>query len=132
MLQKERLKTTERLKKIGEVGMSNLEHLIEKGLCRLDEGKSYREWREIMQQDINWEGNENITIDNLWEICQYVYYVWTEELKKHNAVKPDTDSEGTVSCGNCGTIVGYYPAGCRVPEKLCRFCPECGQEVEWE
>lgn len=42
--------------------MSNLEHLIENGLCRLEEGKSYREWREIMQQDCNWEGNENIGI----------------------------------------------------------------------
>lgn len=56
--------------------MSNLEHLIENGLCRLDEGKSYREWREIMQQDCNWEGNENITMDNLWEICQYVIFTW--------------------------------------------------------
>ena len=60
----------------GEMGMSNLEHLIENGLCRLDEGKSYREWREIMQQDCNWEGNENITMDNLWEICQYVIFTW--------------------------------------------------------
>ena len=59
--------------------MSNLEHLIENGLCRLDEGKSYREWREIMQEDVNWEGNENITLDNLWEICQYVIYTWQEE-----------------------------------------------------
>ena len=56
--------------------MSNLEHLVENGLSRLDEGKSYREWREIMQQDINWEGNENITLDNLWEICQYVIFTW--------------------------------------------------------
>lgn len=54
-----------------------------------------------------------------------------ELLKEHNAVKPDTDFEGNVSCGNCGTTVGYYPVGCSVPEKFCRFCPECGQEVEW-
>lgn len=59
--------------------MSNLEHLIENGLCRLREGKSYRDWREIMQQDCNWEGNENITIDNLWEICQYVIFTWDSE-----------------------------------------------------
>lgn len=59
--------------------MSNLEHLIENGLSRLDEGKTYREWREIMQQDCNWEGNENITIDNLWEICQYVIFTWDSE-----------------------------------------------------
>ena len=59
--------------------MSNLEHLIENGLCRLSEGRSYREWREIMQQDCNWEGNENILIDNLWEICQYVIFTWDSE-----------------------------------------------------
>jgi len=69
--------------------MSNLEHLIENGLCRLDEGKSYREWREIMQEDCNWKGNENITIDNLWEICQYVIYTW------------DSDKEEVVRCKDC-------------------------------
>ena len=67
------------LLKVGEVEMSNLEHLIENGLCRLSEGKSYRDWHEIIQQDCNWEGNENITIDNLWEICQYVIFVWDIE-----------------------------------------------------
>lgn len=56
--------------------MSNLEHLIENGLCRLSEGRDYKEWREIMQKDCNWKDNENITIDDLWEICQYVICVW--------------------------------------------------------
>ena len=32
-----------------------------------------------LQQDVNWEGNENITLDNLWEICQYVIYTWQIE-----------------------------------------------------
>lgn len=53
-------------------------------------------------------------------------------LKEQEAIKPDVDSEGTCSCGNCGTTVGYYPAGCSVPEKLCKHCPECGYEVKWE
>ena len=56
--------------------MSNLEHLIETGLCRMKEGKSYKEWRDVMRDNCNWEGNENITLDNLWEICQYVIYSW--------------------------------------------------------
>lgn len=56
--------------------MSNLEHLIENGLCRLNEGKSYKEWCDIMKNDCNWQGNENITLENLWAICQYVIYVW--------------------------------------------------------
>lgn len=56
--------------------MSNLEHLVENGLCLLAEGKTYGEWRKAMRRDVNWEGNENITLDNLWEICQYVVCVW--------------------------------------------------------
>lgn len=69
--------------------MSDLEHLIENGLCFLDEGKSYREWRELMQQDRNWYGNENITLDNLWEICQYVIFTW------------DSNKEDAVRCKDC-------------------------------
>ena len=69
--------------------MSNLEHLIENGLFRLDEGKTYKEWREAMQEDCNWKGNENITLDNLWEICQYVIFTW------------DSDKEEVVRCKDC-------------------------------
>ncbi len=56
--------------------MSCLEHLVENGLCLLSDGKSYEEWHDIMQDDCNWKNNENITLDNLWEICQYVIFVW--------------------------------------------------------
>ena len=53
-------------------------------------------------------------------------------LKEQEAVEPDTDSEGTCSCGNCGETVGWFPVGCSTPNKLCKFCPECGQAVKWE
>ena len=53
-------------------------------------------------------------------------------LKEQEAVDPDTDSEGTCSCGNCGETVGWFPAGCSAPKKLCKFCPECGKAVKWE
>jgi len=56
--------------------MSNLEHLVENGLSLIEHGTKYEEWREKMDEDINWIGNENITINDLWEICQYVYYCW--------------------------------------------------------
>ena len=59
--------------------MSNLEHLIENGLVSLEKDMSYEEWMETMKEDRNWHGNENITIKNLWEICQYVFYVWQKE-----------------------------------------------------
>ena len=53
-------------------------------------------------------------------------------LKEQEAIEPDVDSEGTCICGNCGENVGYYPPGSKVPEKLCKYCPECGQAVKWE
>ena len=61
--------------------MSNLKHLIENGLCLIQEGKSYREWCGIMQQDVYWDenGEEMLTVDILWEICQYVIYTWDSE-----------------------------------------------------
>ena len=93
--------------------MSNLEHLIENGLCRLSEGRSYREWREIMQQDCNWEGNENILIDNLWEICQYVIFTW--------------DSERTfVRCKDCRWYDERISIcdNCKLPREQTFFCAD--------
>ena len=111
----------------GEVRMSNLEHLIENSLCRLNEGKSYREWREIMQQDCNWEGNENITLDNLWEICQYVIFIsdFNRTYEKQDAIEPVNPLSpvwGNIYfCGKCG-----YPVG-----KHNNYCSECGKKVKW-
>lgn len=53
-------------------------------------------------------------------------------LKEKEAIEPDVDSEGTCSCGNCGTTVEYYPDECSVFKKLCKYCTECGHEVKWE
>ena len=53
-------------------------------------------------------------------------------LKEREAVEPDTDSEGTCSCGNCGETVGYFSAGWSTPLKLYKFCPMCGGLVKWE
>lgn len=108
--------------------MSNLEHLIENGLCRLSEGKSYRDWRKIMQQDCNWEGNENITIDNLWEICQYVIFTWNlqehVEQKKGFWLYPNSLD---CHCSVCGEQPEHEP-GESVP--LYDYCPYCGAEME--
>lgn len=59
--------------------MSNLEHLVENGLDRLmNDFPSREEWIQTMRDDPNWAGNENITIDQLWEICQYVICTYVE------------------------------------------------------
>lgn len=53
--------------------MSNLEHLVENGILAM-ETYNPKEWYQHMQKDLNWSGNEHITIDDLWTICQYVVY----------------------------------------------------------
>jgi len=58
--------------------MSCLEHLFENGLCRLEEGRSYKEWRDVMLKDVNWKYVDRITIDDLWTMCQYVIYTWDQ------------------------------------------------------
>lgn len=75
------------------------------------------------------DANRNIglsTINMSFEAVE----VLIELLKEQEAVVPDVDSEGTCTCGNCGENVGYYPVGSKVPEKLCKYCPECGRAVK--
>ena len=66
--------------------MSNLKHLIENGLRLIQEGRSYREWCEIMQQDVYWNENEEemLTVDILWEILQYIIYTWESRASKQS------------------------------------------------
>lgn len=59
--------------------MSSLEHLFENGLCRLAEGRSYKEWRDIMIKDSNWLYVDRITMDDLWTMCQYVIYTYNRK-----------------------------------------------------
>lgn len=54
--------------------MSCLEHLIENGLIALE--KHADNWEEIMKNDVNLP-HTNISIEDLWEICQYIKYVCT-------------------------------------------------------
>lgn len=53
--------------------MSYLEHLIENGLVTLEEHPD--KWEEWMKEDENLP-HTNLTLDDLWEICQYIIYVW--------------------------------------------------------
>lgn len=63
--------------------MSNLEHLLENGLIAMQSMTS-TEWEKQMRKDPNWEGNEHISIDDLWEICQYVIYRWSYKEEFEN------------------------------------------------
>ena len=62
---------------------------MENGLVALENGRNYNEWLEQMKEDINWDCCERLTIDDLWEICQYVFYVWTADRK----TEPQTEYE---------------------------------------
>lgn len=56
--------------------MSNLEHLLENGLVRLEKHISYEEWVKETEKDPNWTPYIGITINELWEICQYLTYTY--------------------------------------------------------
>ena len=48
--------------------MTCLEHLVENGICLLEEHKvTPDEWRERMKKDSNWKGVDCLTIEDLWK-----------------------------------------------------------------
>lgn len=92
------------------------------------------DWREFLRdfsfkdtEEIYTNGCELIPVFRVEQLIEHL-----ELLKEQEPVAPDVDSEGTCSCGNCGETVGYFPAGFRTPEKLCKYCPECGRKVKWD
>ena len=81
--------------------MSNLEHLVENGLYTLKKCDDYDEWLKQMRKDPNWEGIERLTIDDLWEICQYIYCRWLDELSIYIAEQTEPQKK---MCANCKHI----------------------------
>lgn len=56
--------------------MSNLEHLIENTLVTMEDDKLCPEdIRKRIQNDINFPAT-TLSVDEVWEICQYVKYTW--------------------------------------------------------
>ena len=81
--------------------MSNLEHLVENGLHCLKHCMDYKEWHERMKSDCNWAGNENITLDNLWEICQYVICTWGTSREQEETVICGITNLPCCECSPC-------------------------------
>ena len=54
--------------------MTNIEHLVENGLNLIDKEEP-NQWRAKMQKDVNFK-ESNISINALWEICQYKRYTY--------------------------------------------------------
>lgn len=59
--------------------MSNLEHLIENTLVCIENKLPYKRILDFIKNDPNFEGNP-LSVDEVWEICQYVYYTWDRSL----------------------------------------------------
>lgn len=89
--------------------MSNLEHLVENGLYTLKKCDDYDGWLKQMRKDPNWEGIERLTIDDLWEICQYIYCRGLDELSIYIAEQTEPkctvpfDEMGFCEHFNCDT-----------------------------
>ena len=60
--------------------MSYLEHLIENTLVAMEDDKLCPEdIRKRIQNDINLPYT-SLSVDDVWEICQYVKYTWCRDL----------------------------------------------------
>ena len=103
--------------------MSNLEHLIENGLSALKRGVSYEKWLKTMKNDVNWQGNENISIEQLWTICQYVTYTWIPSVEpEHKKGKWMWKTENRYVCSECGH---HTQVDELFEEPMYAFCPYC-------
>lgn len=61
--------------------MTYLEHIIENTLCRFEEGKSPDEIMAAIKSDMN-KPYVKISSEEIFEICQYVYYCWYPNTKE--------------------------------------------------
>lgn len=59
--------------------MSNLEHLIKNTLVCIENKLPYERILDFIKNDPNFESNP-LSVDEVWEICQYVYYTWDRSL----------------------------------------------------
>ena len=63
------------------MNMTCLEHIIENTLCRFEEDKSPEEIMKAIDTDMN-KPYVNISSNEIFEICQYVYYCWYPNTKE--------------------------------------------------
>lgn len=59
--------------------MSNLEHLIENTLICIENKLPYERILDFIKNAPNFEGTP-LSVDEVWEVCQYVYYTWDRSL----------------------------------------------------
>lgn len=75
--------------------MSNLERLIENSLSLLENHTDYQHWKWAMREDVNWENcDSHISLDDLWDICQYVLYTYVPaKIDEYEAKKDQLNQE---------------------------------------
>ena len=59
--------------------MSNLEHLIENTLVCIENKLPYEKVISHIRENPNFDGSP-LTEQEVWEMCQYVYYTWDRSL----------------------------------------------------
>jgi hypothetical protein len=86
--------------------MSNLEHLIENTLVAMEDDKLCPEdIRKRIQNDINLPST-SLSVDDVWEICQYVKYTWCRNLKnKLNAQLEEARRRETMWANNYAKLL---------------------------
>lgn len=86
--------------------MGSLEHLIENTLVAMeDDTLCGKDIREQIRNDINLP-NTSLSVDDVWEICQYVKYTWCRDLEnKLNAQLEETQHQRTVWANAYATLL---------------------------
>lgn len=60
--------------------MSNIEHLIENAIVKLEEGKTYQDWLDM------WPQHEMLKLvksppEEIWQMAQYCVYTYGQNIK---------------------------------------------------
>lgn len=86
--------------------MGNLEHLIENILAAMeDDTLCGEDIRERIRNDINLP-NTSLSVDDVWEICQYVKYTWCRDLEnKLNAQLEEAHRREIMWANNYATLL---------------------------
>ena len=86
--------------------MSSLEHLIENTLVAMeDDTLCGEDIRERIRNDINLP-SISLSVDDVWEICQYVKYTWCRDLEnKLNTQLEEAHRKETMWANNYAALL---------------------------
>ena len=102
--------------------MSNLEHLIENTMQAIDEGLEVDEIKCRIKDDVNFK-NVNISVDDIWEICQYFRYTYL------GAEVRETEYTIDDICNELAQLIGIPCSVSAAEGIMMHKCDDCGDDI---